>query len=479
MKPKIKLPDPVITEQGIWAGDKLERGQYAQNIREMLADETEAVVVAVNGKWGCGKTFFLERFAKEYAKDGKGGVCIYLNAWECDYLSNPLLFLLSGIQETVSDQLNGALFDPQLRGQISDLFWKLAKNILGIIPFGIGEGIKEASETNLLSFYPQQTKLNNRLREILSALAKEIKSKTEKPMVICVDELDRCRPTYAIEMLERIKHFFDIPGIVFMLGLDREQLCASIASVYGAIDTENYLHRFFDFEFVLPPPDRAAFIAEQFKQYGLTACWEELDRAANIDLSVHEGANCQQTIQFLAAVHRLELREIQTALKWLAILVRTQKPRYYSFPFLAIVLIILKLRNRELYGKYLKGTATPADVLDFLVPKEKEMDWRSVDIRTFEHIVLGVYCSFIKRHEREPHVYLKILQQAAQQQTLTEEQNATLPWFLQGAENAGELKNTLERLGRADDWDAPEHLGSDALQSVVARLETLGWKDMK
>ena len=73
--PKIKLPEPKIEiEAGkIWEGDVLKREQYAQNIRAMLADETEPLVVAVNGKWGCGKSFFLARFAKEYEMGEHGG----------------------------------------------------------------------------------------------------------------------------------------------------------------------------------------------------------------------------------------------------------------------------------------------------------------------------------------------------------------------------------------------------------------------
>lgn len=478
MMPKIKLPEPKLEEGKIWEGDVLERSQYAKNIREMLADETEALVVAVNGKWGCGKSFFLQRFAKEYESGKNGGVCVYLNAWESDYLSNPLLFLLSGIHEIEKKNAKGQFVSQNVFEWLGTAGTQVAWNLTARYTGNLTDGVKEALDERPLSIYAKQTQLNEKLKKRLFLLAARIKQKTGKPLIICVDELDRCRPTYAIEMLERIKHFFNIPGIVFMLGIDREQLCASIASVYGAIDTENYLHRFFDIEFVLPPPDRQAFIAEQFKQYELAAYWQELDRGANMDLSVKEGASCRQAIQFLASVHRLELREIQTALKWLAILVRTQKPKYYSFPFLAIVLIILKLRNRELYGKYLKGTATPADVLDFLVPKENDTDWRLVDIFTFEKIVLGVYCSFFNRHEREPHVYIKILQQAAQQQTLTDEQNATLPWFLKGPEHAGEPKNILERIGRVN-WDDPEYLGADALHSVVTRLETLGRKEMK
>lgn len=468
MKPKIKLPDPFITEQNIWEGDQLGRKQYAQNICEMLADETEPIVVAVNGKWGCGKTFFLERFAKEYEKDGKGGVCIYLNAWECDYLSNPLLFLLSGIQEMVSDPSKGALFDPQLLEQFTELLKKIAKNMLGKIPWGIGEGIKETIETNPLCLYSQQTKLNNQLRQLLSERAKDIKSRTGKPMVICVDELDRCRPTYAIEMLERIKHFFDIPGIVFLLGLDREQLCASIASVYGNIDTENYLHRFFDIEFILPPPQRDSFIAAKFKEYNLETYWTELDRGNNIGICAGEGNEGRKIFQLLAEIHRLELREIQTALKWLVVLIRSQKAHCHSFPDFGVILIILKLRNRQLAEQYLKGLATPADVLDFLLPKEPEtIFWRN-DYSAAKRIVAAVYCSFTR--SRNENIFFDALQHLSRKENLRDDQIVALPWFLNNPEEEvlDACIKKISIMSRVYDYDA--------LKDLATRLETFGWQ---
>jgi hypothetical protein len=64
--------------------------------------------------------------------------------------------------------------------------------------------------------------------------------------VILIDELDRCRPTYAIEMLEAIKHWFCVPNVVFVLAMDREQLSHSIRAVYGqGFDVDGYFLRFF------------------------------------------------------------------------------------------------------------------------------------------------------------------------------------------------------------------------------------------
>jgi predicted KAP-like P-loop ATPase len=72
------------------------------------------------------------------------------------------------------------------------------------------------------------------LKELFRKALIEYQTKEEKKIVIFIDELDRCRPTYAIEVLERIKHLFGVAGYVFVISLDKEQLSHSIATIYGA-----------------------------------------------------------------------------------------------------------------------------------------------------------------------------------------------------------------------------------------------------
>lgn len=79
-------------------------------------------------------------------------------------------------------------------------------------------------------------------------------------MIVIVDELDRCRPTYAVELLEIVKHLFNVPGIVFVLGVDRGQLASSAAKVFGTgVDADGYLRRFIDLECALPEPDLSLY----------------------------------------------------------------------------------------------------------------------------------------------------------------------------------------------------------------------------
>lgn len=87
------------------------------------------------------------------------------------------------------------------------------------------------------------------------------KKKKQAPAFILIDELDRCRPSYAVEMLETIKHIFDIPGVVFILATDTEQLQHAIKVVYGeGFNASAYLRRFFKRQCTLKEVSKAIFI---------------------------------------------------------------------------------------------------------------------------------------------------------------------------------------------------------------------------
>ena len=82
-----------------------------------------------------------------------------------------------------------------------------------------------------------------------NSLANFIEKSTEdKPVVFIIDELDRCRPNYAVEVLEQIKHLFSVPKIVFVLSIDKEQLGHAVRGVYGSekLNADEYLRRFID-----------------------------------------------------------------------------------------------------------------------------------------------------------------------------------------------------------------------------------------
>lgn len=86
------------------------------------------------------------------------------------------------------------------------------------------------------------------LQTALTAIA------SQDPIIIFIDELDRCRPNFAVDMLEIIKHTFDVEGVSFVLVTNTQQLRASINHCYGqAVDAQRYLDKFIKFRFELSP----------------------------------------------------------------------------------------------------------------------------------------------------------------------------------------------------------------------------------
>ena len=108
-----------------------------------------------------------------------------------------------------------------------------------------------------------------------------------------IDELDRCRPSYATELLEIAKHLFSVDRIVFVLAINRSELAHSVKALYGSkFDAKGYLGRFFDLDYLLPAPDRQQFVLQVMSDSGLGALFQKeshlLKIVPNAILLIHE-----------------------------------------------------------------------------------------------------------------------------------------------------------------------------------------------
>src|SRR5690606_31380774 len=156
-------------------------------------------------------------------------------------------------------------------------------------------------------------------------------------LIIFVDELDRCKPTYAIELLERIKHLFDIDRIVFVLAVNRDQLAKSLQGVYGpSFDGCHYLKRFIDIDYGLRRPGNEQYINIQLRNSGLQ------------HLLVSRGTQpgeigaVQETLKWAADRFEYNLRDIDQLMLRLQLIVRSIGPGHHRD-----VVILLSLRSEE------------------------------------------------------------------------------------------------------------------------------------
>lgn len=113
------------------------------------------------------------------------------------------------------------------------------------------------------------------------------KRKKRSPIAFFIDELDRCRPDYAVRLLERLKHLFSIAGVFFVLAVDRQQLEASVQGVYGAnLNATGYPRKFIDLRYPLPQLSTEEFARALIERFDLAPVLQQLGDGSLEDLVV-------------------------------------------------------------------------------------------------------------------------------------------------------------------------------------------------
>ncbi|ULL06019.1 hypothetical protein JNO42_03130 [Pseudomonas putida] len=250
---------------GIWQDDHMDRKPSADFLTKYILSNPHVKVLNVNSPWGTGKSFFLERWAATLSEKH---VCVRFNAWETDYSAEPLVALIACIEDQLRDPVditatsvgqglvNAGSLLVQKAGPLilKGLFKKFSGVELNDL---FGEGAEEATGSVVESLIKDQMETKQNVKEFKVEVSRRLSQAAENqglkaPAFIFIDELDRCRPTYAIELLERIKHFFELEDCRFIIASDSVQLAHSIRAVYGqGFHSERYLNRFFDAEFKL------------------------------------------------------------------------------------------------------------------------------------------------------------------------------------------------------------------------------------
>ena len=413
---QIKQLEPEIENSDIWKDDKLNSKEFAGRLTSLLQGQTAPLNIALNGAWGSGKTFLLKRWCEDLKK--QGCTAIYFNAWEDDHLDDPLVAIIGQLWMELKGKTSEEVWAgmkkaclPLIKGIALTTIktWiQLSKGI--VLPDDFEKILKTASEATY-DDYRLLTEARNDLRRRLQGLADSVynngevnsadnnssektdKSGSEKdkyPLVFIIDELDRCRPTFAISVLERIKHLFNIEHIIFVFGIDREQLGKSIQSVYGEIDIENYLHRFFDLELSLPIALQEQYIKTLWERYQIEKILGNLAQIEQNSIKLNESNTFKQMFVSMSKYHLLSLREIEQCLKVFAMVQNVISERHYIWPEMLVILLLIKLRFRNLYSDFIEGRIPPNEISDKLFPPDYSRDHFE-----FNFIEIALYASYV------------------------------------------------------------------------------------
>lgn len=365
---------------------KLGRQQYAEILTQIVGSYEQGCVLAVNGQWGSGKTTFMSMWKQML--ENSGFKALYFNVWEHDFLSDPLIGLVAELQSQLGE-CSGDNFEKVMQagaGVLSAIVKHAAKKYIGEEATELVEGIINSSVKLFkkeISEYKEQCKSIDNFREALSEFVADYSN--GKPLVFIVDELDRCNPSYAVKVLERIKHLFAIPNVVFVLSIDKKQLCCSIKGYYGSesIDADDYLRRFIDIEYLLPQPDVERFVDYLCKAYGFDEFFNHPERVRSFEFS-RDGIRFEDMSKYLFTDLHLSLRQMERIYSQMRLTMQTFGSQMYVHPELLLILYYIRAKDSELYIKIKNKGMPPEEVVSSIgriLPKNLFMQENGSDIK--------------------------------------------------------------------------------------------------
>lgn len=332
-----------------FANDALGREVLCKRWSRFIERSTTPYVMAVDGKWGTGKSTLLQMWRADLKMDGFR--CVFFDAWKADFYGHALPALIGEITEQLPDAKK---FKSKVKKVSSALFARPTLNAVSSMVPGGNVAVEVAGtlehslkDHDAVEAYRSYRKAVDEFKESLREFASN--GKGGKPLVIFVDELDRCRPDFALEVLEKVKHVFDVESVFFVFAINKEEMRKTIQTVYGDIDSECYLRKFFDHTFLLI--NKSGLGEAAFAKSGLKSHIEERIRWLQANGLKVEGElrAFQRLLQAMIARFPLPLRDEEQILAALNVSFRSIQNDFSTFPLMLAYFTILKIANRGLY----------------------------------------------------------------------------------------------------------------------------------
>ena len=250
----MKKRDLESTEENIvdtFVKNSVGRNDSLLKFIEMLNYQDDSYSIALDGRWGLGKTFFVKQCKlvldclneeNQYAYEKQildvidqveisklkkiNFKTVYFDAWKNDSDLDPIVSLSKSIATTAFN----------IKTKAKTVAIEAGKELVKI-------AAKEIAKTdidNILDIFHTEEDIEAKFKKELASLIPK-----KGRLIVFIDELDRCRPTYAVKLLERVQHFFDNNKITFVFSVNLYELKNTIKKLYGSsFDGDRYLDRF-------------------------------------------------------------------------------------------------------------------------------------------------------------------------------------------------------------------------------------------
>lgn len=325
--------------------------KLADKLTGYIDRSSAGAVIAIDAPWGEGKTWFGKNWARQLESDHR---VLYLDAFEGDYMDDPFLLVSAGITRLQEKDEQSDF--KQKTARAMKLLLPIGKTVINVaaqhltgIPDISGKWADLASALHTTVSDSAEKLIQAKIDEYIAEQSSltvfrdrlaEIAASEEKPIVFFIDELDRSSPAFAVALLERLKHFFEVPNLAFVLLIHRNQLHETIRGVYGQnTDAAAYLHKFVHLFLTLPvrrtTPKKELHLMQNFISNSLKR------HKLNNEAAIHHLFTEQFSLRSYAA--SLSLRDME---KGIALYLLTTKINTFKLNLLCF-LIVLKLQKPE------------------------------------------------------------------------------------------------------------------------------------
>ena len=356
---KFKTPPIEISAEHPFASDPFHRKPFTKLLNNAIESIDDSLVISIDSSWGHGKTTFAKQWVQSLKNDGKK--VILFNAFQHDLDEDPFLSFSGEIYAFIKDHFKDQFKEERksFLENSGNLLSVLATSALktglnaataGVINDKACNNIMKAANAEIASItgrmceekienHTQKKKLFDAFHENLKKLAELVRNEQDFPLTIIIDELDRCRPDFALQLLERIKHYFNVDNVTFVLLICEKQFLNHVTSTYGLNkNIESYLHKFADL-FLTLPNGRPFDSGESYLKY-----MEETSDRMGL-----QKTQITYTCGYLAASNQCSMRQCNQMLSIIA-LYSNLFPRSLDIETMAI-LIFLKVTHIDIIEK--------------------------------------------------------------------------------------------------------------------------------
>lgn len=375
---KLHPPIPAIPETEPFKNDLFGRKQLGDSLISLFKATQEGVVLCLDAPWGDGKTTFARMWLADLKRQGLN--CIYFNAYAHDYANEPFIAFCGEILSLAEKSFAGDKVIQALKKDFKTKAKQIGAKLLGTtarigakaLTLGVlkdsdldaidslRNDIADAASSKLSSFmdkvledYVSSKQTLDGFRAKLSALGTAVRDKQGFPLLIVVDELDRCRPDFALSLIEQIKHLFSAQDVSFLLLANTAQLQNYVRALYGAeVDAVNYLRKFFTLTVNLPC-NRSSSNQNDYWKYSRTLA-EHYEIKGEYDMALLTG---------LFQYYGVSLREMENCFLILATYFAQLSPNRLSCSATIPMLAFLRLRKPDVFSRLAQKQMTYDDLM--------------------------------------------------------------------------------------------------------------------